>query len=158
MKFSTRAIHVGQDADEATGATIVPIYQTSTYTQEDIGKHKGYEYSRTGNPTRTALEQCIASLEEGKYGLAYASGCAATTNVMSLLKAGDHVVASDDLYGGTYRLFQRVLTSIGITLNIVDIHNKYFVHGGIEENTSMYWVKTSTNPLLKLCDIKLVAD
>ena len=125
MKFQTKAIHVGQEPDSATGATIVPIYQTSTYTQDGIGgMHKGYEYSRTHNPTRTALETCIASLEDGKYGLAYASGCAATTNVMSLLKAGDHVVASDDLYGGTYRLFEKVLTNFGLTFSFVDMNDE----------------------------------
>lgn len=158
MKFSTKAIHVGQEADTATGATIVPIYQTSTYTQDGIGgMHKGYEYSRTGNPTRTALESCIASLEDGKYGLAFASGCAATTNVMSLLKAGDHVVASDDLYGGTYRLFQRVLTNFGLTFTFVDMTNKSAVYEAIKENTKMVWIETPTNPLLKLCDIEMIA-
>src|SRR3972149_1905186 len=109
MKFATRAIHAGQKADPTTGATVVPIYQTSTYTQGGIGEHKGYEYSRTGNPTRTALEECLASLEEASYGLAFASGLAAATAVLSQLRPGDHVVAAEDLYGGTYRLFERVL-------------------------------------------------
>ncbi|MBA2345860.1 MAG: PLP-dependent transferase, partial [Rubrobacter sp.] len=109
MKFATKAIHTGQEADPATGATIVPIYQTSTYTQEAPGQHKGYEYSRTGNPTRAALEECMAALEGAEYGLAFASGLAATMSVMSLLSPGDHVVAGDDLYGGTYRLFDKVL-------------------------------------------------
>lgn len=158
MHFSTRAIHVGQDADSATGATIVPIYQTSTYTQMDIGSHKGYEYSRTGNPTRTALETCIASLENGKYGLAFASGCAATTTVMSLLKAGDHIIASDDLYGGTYRLFQRVLTNLGLTFSFVDMADLDAVRNAIQDNTKMLWIETPTNPLLKLCDIQAIAD
>jgi O-succinylhomoserine (thiol)-lyase len=158
MKFSTKAIHVGQEADPATGATIVPIYQTSTYTQEDIGKHKGYEYSRTGNPTRTALEKCLASLEDGRFGLAYASGCAATTNVISLLKAGDHVVASDDLYGGTYRLFQKVLTKFGISFSFVDMADKEKVYQAIGDNTRMIWIETPTNPLLKLCDIRQTAE
>ncbi len=111
--FATRAIHAGQDPDSATGATIVPIYQTSTYTQEAPGQHKGYEYSRTGNPTRAALEECVAALEGGEYGLAFASGLAATTAVMNLLSPGDHVVAGEDLYGGTYRLFDKVLTRNG---------------------------------------------
>lgn len=158
MHFSTRAIHVGQEADPTTGATIVPIYQTSTYTQEGIENHKGYEYSRTGNPTRTALEKCIASLENGKYGLAFASGCAATTTVMSLLNAGDHIVASDDLYGGTYRLFQRVLTKLGLTFSFIDMANLDAVRGAIKDNTKMIWIETPTNPLLKLCDIKAVTD
>lgn len=158
MHFSTKAIHVGQEPDTATGATIVPIYQTSTYTQDGIQDHKGYEYSRTGNPTRTALEKCIASLENGKYGLAFASGCAATTTVMSLLNAGDHIIASDDLYGGTYRLFQRVLTKLGLTFSFVDMANLDAVRGAIKENTKMIWIETPTNPLLKLCDIKAVSD
>jgi cystathionine beta-lyase/cystathionine gamma-synthase len=158
MEFSTKAIHVGQEADPTTGATIVPIYQTSTYTQEAIGQHKGYEYSRTHNPTRTALESCLASLENGKYGLAYASGCAATTNVMSLLKAGDHVVASDDLYGGTYRLFQKVLTNFGLEFTFVDMTNKEAVLEAIKPNTKMMWIETPTNPLLKLCDIAMIAE
>ena len=113
MRFATRAIHVGQEPDPATGATIVPIYQTSTYTQEAPGQHKGYEYSRTANPTRTALEECVASLESADYGLAFASGLAATTATMSLLSPGEHVVAGDDLYGGTYRLFDKVLPRTG---------------------------------------------
>src|ERR687889_2324502 len=113
MRFATKAIHAGQDPDPATGATIVPIYQTSTYTQEAPGQHKAYEYSRTGNPTRTALEECMAALEGAGYGLAFASGLAATTAVMSLLSPGDHVVAGDDLYGGTYPPFQRVLPPAG---------------------------------------------
>lgn len=158
MKFQTKAIHVGQDPDPTTGATIVPIYQTSTYTQQDIGTHKGYEYSRTHNPTRTALEQCLASLEDGKYGLAYASGCAATTNVITLLKAGDHVLASDDLYGGTYRLFTKVLANFGITFSFIDMSDKELIKNSIQENTKMMWVETPTNPLLKLCDIKMIAN
>ncbi|MBC7473584.1 MAG: cystathionine gamma-synthase [Candidatus Sericytochromatia bacterium] len=157
MHFSTRAIHVGQEADTATGATIVPIYQTSTYTQEEIGKNKGYDYSRAGNPTRTALEKCLASLEDGKFGLAFASGCAATTNVMSLLRSGDHVVACDDLYGGTYRLFEQVLTRFGITFTFVDMNNNDAINNAIQSNTKMIWIETPTNPLLKLCDIAEVS-
>src|SRR5687767_12761236 len=105
LRFETRAIHVGQDPDPATGAVVTPIYQTSTYAQEDVGRHKGYEYSRTQNPTRTALEACLAALDGGEFGLAFASGCAATSTVMNCLKSGDHVVSSDDVYGGTFRLF-----------------------------------------------------
>ncbi len=157
MHFSTKAIHVGQEADSATGATIVPIYQTSTYTQEDIGNHKGYEYSRTGNPTRTALEKCIASLEDGKYGLAFASGCAATTNVITLLKAGDHIIASDDLYGGTYRLFDKVLAKFGLSFSFVDMTNHEQINAAIRENTKKFWIETPTNPLLKLCDISEIS-
>ena len=120
MQFETRAIHVGQEPDPATGATITPIYQTSTYTQEGLGRHKGYEYSRTGNPTRSALEQCLASLENAAYGLAFASGLAATSAVLNLLSAGDHVVAAEDLYGGTYRLFERVYRRYGLSFTYVD--------------------------------------
>src|ERR1051325_730838 len=115
LGFSTRSIHAGQDADPTTGATVVPIYATSTYTQEAPGKHKGFEYSRTGNPTRAALETCLASLEDGERGLAFASGLAATTAVLSLLRPGDEVVAASDLYGGTYRLLERVFKPWGLT-------------------------------------------
>ena len=118
--FSTRAIHAGQDADPATGATVVPIYATSTYTQAAPGKHKGYEYSRSGNPTRTALETCLAALEEGERGLAFASGLAATTAVLSLLRPGDEVVAAADLYGGTYRLLERVFRPWGLVARYTD--------------------------------------
>src|SRR5438876_8286532 len=118
--FETRAIHVGQEPDPATGSVVVPIYQTSTYAQEGLGQHKGYEYSRTGNPTRTALEKCVASLEEGKYGLAFASGMAAEATIMYLFAPGDHVLCSDDVYGGTYRLFERVLAPYGLQFSYVD--------------------------------------
>src|ERR1700724_960972 len=118
--FATRAIHAGQDADPATGATFVPIYATSTYTQEGPGKHKGYEYSRSGNPTRTALETCLAALEEGERGLAFASGLAATNAVFSLLSPADEVVAAADLYGGTYRLLERVFKPWGLTSRYTD--------------------------------------
>ncbi len=113
MKFETRAIHAGQAADPATGATIVPIYQTTTYTQSGIGEHRGYEYSRGANPTRTALETCLASLEGGRFGLSYASGMAAASGIMQTLTAGDHIVVADDLYGGSYRLFSEVLSKLG---------------------------------------------
>src|SRR5688572_21938508 len=118
--FSTRAIHAGQDADPATGATVVPIYATSTFTQEAPGRHKGYEYSRSGNPTRAALETCLASLEGGERGLAFASGLAATTAVLSLLKPGDEVVAAADLYGGTYRLLERVFKPWGLVTHYTE--------------------------------------
>src|SRR4030088_2921072 len=118
--FSTQDIHAGQDADPATGATVVPIYATSTYTQEAPGRHKGYEYSRSGNPTRTALEACLASLEGGERGLAFASGLAATTAVLSLLRPGDEVVAAADLYGGTYRLLERVFKPWGLVARYTD--------------------------------------
>jgi len=157
--FATRAIHVGQDPDPATGATIVPIYQTSTYTQEAPGQHKGYEYSRTGNPTRAALEECVAALEGAEYGLAFASGLAATTAVMSLLGPGDHIVAGDDLYGGSYRLFDRVLQkSNGLDFTFVDTTDPEGVEAALRPETKMLWIETPTNPMLTLSDISLLSE
>jgi cystathionine beta-lyase/cystathionine gamma-synthase len=158
MKFSTKAIHVGQEADPATGATIVPIYQTSTYTQEEVGKHRGYEYSRSGNPTRAAFEKCIASLEDGKHGLAFASGLAATGTVLSILKSGDHVVAADDMYGGTYRLFERVYRPMGIGFTYVDGRNTSAFQEAMQKTTRLVWLETPTNPLLRLVDISAVTE
>ena len=158
MKFSTKAIHSGQKADPATGATIVPIYQTSTFTQEEIGVHKGFEYSRTGNPTRTALEECLASLENGKYGLAFASGLAASTATLSILKQGDHVVAMEDLYGGTYRLFEKVLAPMNISFSYIDGTNIQEFKQAIKPETKLIWIETPTNPLLKLVDINSVSE
>jgi len=157
MKFATRAIHVGQEADPATGAIIVPIYQTSTYTQEGLGKHKGYEYARTGNPTRTALEKCLASLEQADHGLCFASGLAATNCVMNLLSAGDHVVCGDDLYGGTFRLFSKVWERYGLTFSPVDMTRAENVEAAMRPNTRLVWLETPTNPLLKIIDIRAVA-
>jgi cystathionine gamma-lyase len=156
MKFSTKAIHAGQGADPATGATIVPIYQTSTYTQEAVGVHKGFDYSRTVNPTRVALEAQLAALEGAEYGSAFASGMAATSAVLNLLSAGDHVVVTDDLYGGTYRLFSRVLTRYGLEFTYVDMADLDAVRAAIKPNTKMFWVETPTNPLLKLIDIRAI--
>jgi len=154
MRFATRAIHVGQEPDPATGATITPIYQTSTYTQEAPGNHKGYEYSRTANPTRTALEECIASLEGGNYGLAFASGLAATIATMSLLSPADHVVAGDDLYGGTYRLFERVLPRAGgLEFTYADTSDPGAVESALRSETKLLWIETPTNPMLTLSDI-----
>jgi cystathionine gamma-synthase/cystathionine gamma-lyase len=158
MEFETKAIHVGQEADKSTGATIVPIYQTSTYTQESLGVHKGYEYSRTGNPTRTALEEALAALENGKYGLCFASGLAATTNVLCLLKSGDEVVTGDDLYGGTNRLFNKVFSNFNIKFNFVDGRDSKNFEAAITEKTKLIWLETPTNPLLRLCDIKAVSE
>lgn len=158
MRFSTKAIHVGQEADPTTGATIVPIYQTSTYTQEEVGKHKGFEYSRSGNPTRAAFEKCIASLEDGRHGLAFASGLASTGAVLSLLKPGDHVVACDDLYGGTYRLFERVYRPMNIGFTYVDGRNTSAFKEAIRKETRLIWLETPTNPLLMLVDIPAVAE
>jgi cystathionine gamma-lyase len=158
MKFSTRAIHVGQEADPATGATIVPIYQTSTYTQDRVGQHKGFDYSRTVNPTRLALERQLASLEGAEYGSAFASGMAATAGVLNLLSAGDHVVVTDDLYGGTYRLFSRVLARYGLEFTYVDMSDVEAVRKAIRPNTKLFWVETPTNPLLKLVDIRAICE
>lgn len=158
MGFSTKAIHTGQEADTATGATIVPIYQTSTFTQEQIGVTKGYDYSRSDNPTRAALEKAIAVLENGNYGLAFASGLAAETAVLSILRPGDNIVASDDLYGGTYRLFTKVLEHQGITTTFVDATNSFALESVITKNTKLIWLETPTNPLLKLYNIKEIAE
>lgn len=157
MNFSTKSIHVGQEADSATGATIVPIYQTSTFTQDEIGMHKGYEYSRTGNPTRTALEKCLAALESGKYGLAYASGLAATNGVLSILRPGDHIVSGEDVYGGTYRLFEKVFANYGITATYVNGTEPSEFAKAIRNETKLIWLETPTNPLLQLTDIAAVA-
>jgi cystathionine beta-lyase/cystathionine gamma-synthase len=156
--FTTRAIHVAQDPDPSTGAVITPIYQTSTYAQEDIGVHKGYEYSRTDNPTRHVVEEVLASLEGGRYGLAFASGMAAETTITQLLKAGDHVVAGDDLYGGTYRLFTRVLENYGVFFTFVDPSNPDAVSVAMRPETRMVWIETPTNPLLRIVDIAAVAE
>jgi cystathionine beta-lyase/cystathionine gamma-synthase len=157
VKFSTRAIHVGQGADPATGATIVPIYQTSTYTQTRVGEHKGFDYSRTINPTRLALERQLASLEGARFGSAFASGMAATTAVLGLLSAGDHVVVTDDLYGGTYRLFSRVLERYGLEFTYVDMRDLGAVRSAVRPATKLFWVETPTNPLLKIVDIAAIA-
>jgi cystathionine gamma-lyase len=158
MKFSTLAIHAGQEADPSTGATITPIYQTSTYTQSGLGQHKGYEYSRTGNPTRSALEACLATLEEGEWSLAFASGVAATQAVLSLLKPGDHVLATEDLYGGTYRMFERIFSGYGLSFTYVggSIADGYYK--AARDNTRMIWLETPTNPLLNVVDIAAAAE
>ncbi|MEO6836049.1 MAG: cystathionine gamma-synthase [Candidatus Tumulicola sp.] len=158
MKFSTRAIHVGQEADPATGATIVPIYQTSTYTQERVGTNKGYDYSRTVNPTRIALEKQLASLEGGAFGSAFSSGMAATAAVLNLLSAGDHAVVTDDLYGGTYRLFSQVLTRYGLEFTYVDMSDVEAVRAAVKPSTKLFWIETPTNPMLKLVDIRAIAN
>lgn len=157
MKFATKAIHVGQEADPATGATIVPIYQTSTYTQAKVGEHKGFDYSRSANPTRLALERQLAALEGGGFGSAFASGMAATAAVLNLLSAGDHAVVGDDLYGGTYRLFSLVLERYGLQFTYVDMTDLDAVAAAVRPNTKLFWVETPTNPLLKLVDIAAVA-
>jgi len=155
--FGTRAIHVGQDPDPATGAVIVPIYQTSTYAQSEVGVHKGYDYSRTANPTRAALEACLASLDSGRFGLAFASGMAAEDTVLHLLETGSHVVASDDVYGGTFRLFHRVLERVGLGFTFVDATRTQNVTDAINDSTRLIWLESPTNPLMKLIDIAEVA-
>ena len=152
-RFETRAIHEGQERDEATGATIVPVYQTVTYTLDGIGKHRGYEYSRGSNPTREALETCLASLEGGSAGIAYGSGMAAIHGVMQLLSAGDHVVVADDLYGGSYRLFTKVMPRFGIGFGFVDATRPEEIDKAVTERTRMLWVETPTNPMLRLVDL-----
>ncbi len=156
--FSTRAIHAGQQADPTTGATIVPIYATSTYTQESPGKHKGYEYSRTGNPTRTALEKCLAALEGGERGLAFASGLAATTAVLSILKPGDEVAAAADLYGGTFRLLDKVFKPWGLVTKYTEDPSPAGFVRILTPATRMIWVETPTNPLLQIVDIQAIAE
>jgi cystathionine gamma-lyase len=158
LGFSTRAIHAGQEPDSATGATIVPIYATSTYTQAAPGQHKGYEYSRSGNPTRTALETCLAALEEGERGLAFASGLAATTAVLSTLRPGDEVAAAADLYGGTFRLLERVFKPWGLVARYTEDPSPAGFSKIITPKTKLVWVETPTNPLLQIIDIAAVAE
>jgi len=158
LKFNTRAIHAGQSPDPSTGAIMTPVYLTSTYVQESPGVHKGWEYSRTHNPTRKAYEDCIASLENGKYGFAFASGCAATTTVMHLLNSGDHVIAMDDMYGGTFRLFDKVLKHHGLSFSFVDLTDVKNIEKSIQPTTKMIWIETPTNPTLKLADIKKISE
>jgi len=157
MGFSTDAIHAGQQPDPATGAVTVPIYQTSTFVQEALGHHKGFEYARTSNPTRLALERNIAVLEQGKAGFAFASGMAAITATLMLLKAGDHIIVTDNVYGGTYRLFTQVLTNLGMEFDFVDTSNLENIRAVVRPNTKMIFIETPTNPLLTLTDLRLTA-
>ena len=157
--FATRAIHAGQSPDPTTGAVMQPIYATSTYAQESPGKHKGYEYSRTQNPTRMAYERCVADLESGTRGYAFASGLAATATVLDLLDSGSHVIAMDDMYGGTYRLFERVRKrSAGLKFSFVDLRERKSLEDAIRPETRLIWVETPTNPMLKLVDLAMIAD
>jgi cystathionine gamma-lyase len=156
--FGTRAIHAGQTPEPATGAIMTPIYATSTYVQESPGVHKGFEYSRSQNPTRFAYERCVAALEGGTRGFAFASGLAATATILDLLDTGDHVIASDDQYGGTYRLFERVRRrSAGLTFSYVDMTNTENVRAAVTPKTRLIWVETPTNPMLKLADLSAIA-
>ena len=153
--FATRVIHAGQSPDPSTGAIMPPIYATSTYVQESPGVHKGYEYSRSQNPTRFAWERCVADLESGTRGYAFASGLAATATVLDLFMPGDHIIASDDLYGGSYRLFERVRAkSAGLKFSFVDLRDHAAVEAAIRPETRMIWVETPTNPMLKLADLE----
>jgi len=153
MGFSTDAIHFGQEPDPATGAIIVPIYQTSTFVQEALGKHKGYEYARTLNPTRAALERNLARLEGGRFGFAFASGMAAINALLTLFKSGDHAVAGSNLYGGTFRLFERVLKNFGLEFTYVDTTDLSTVEAAIRKNTRLLYLETPTNPLMEITDI-----
>jgi cystathionine gamma-synthase len=156
--FATRAIHAGQAPDALSGAVTVPVYQTSTFAQEEVGKHKGFEYARTDNPTRNALQECLAALESARYGLAFASGLAAETTMMLSLKSGDHVVVCDDVYGGTYRLFMQVMKDLGIAFDFVDAADEAAVEAAFRPSTRLLWLETPTNPLLKLADIQRLAQ
>ena len=156
--FETRAIHAGQEPDPTTGAVIPPIYQTSTFVQEGVGDHKGFEYGRTDNPTRSALQAALASLEGGAWSLAYASGLAATQNLSYLLNPGDHVILSDDAYGGTYRLFAKVIARYGIEVSQVDLTNLDELRAALRPTTKFVWVETPTNPYLKIADIAAIAQ
>ena len=158
MKFNTKVIHAGVHPDSATGAIMTPIYQTSTYVQDEIGVHKGFEYSRTGNPTRSALENSIAAIENGKYGACFGSGLAAIDCVVKMLSPGDEVISTNDLYGGSYRIFKTIFEKYGIKfhfVNMLDIEN---ISSAINEKTKLIWVETPTNPMMNIIDIKAVSD
>jgi cystathionine beta-lyase/cystathionine gamma-synthase len=156
MKFATKAIHAGVEPDPTTGAIMTPIYQTSTYVQESPGKHKGYEYARTQNPTRDALQKALAALENGQFGICYASGLGATDAVLKLFKPGDEIIATNDLYGGTYRIMKRIYEPFGQQFRFVDMSDAQNVADAISDRTRMIWVETPTNPLLKIIDIEAI--
>src|SRR5512147_867023 len=158
MGFSTTAIHAGNEPDVATGAVTVPIYQTSTYAQEGLGRNKGYEYARTQNPTRAALEKNIAALEGARFGFAFASGMAAIDATLRLIKAGEHVVVSDNTYGGTSRLFTRILANYNVEFDFVDTSDPLNVEAAIKENTRMVFVETPTNPVMIVTDLKEISE
>jgi cystathionine gamma-lyase len=157
MKFGTKAIHAGQEPDPSTGAIMTPIYQTSTYVQESPGKHKGYAYARGKNPTRVALEKCIAALENAKHGLCFSSGQGAEDAIIKLLRPGDEVIATDDLYGGSYRMFTKIFAHYGIVFHFVNMHDANEIKKHLNAKTKMLWVETPTNPLMKIIDIKACA-
>src|SRR5438128_2653242 len=157
-RFSTIGLHAGQEPDPSTGAIITPIYQTSTYVQEALGRHKGFEYARTQNPTRLALERNLAAMESGKAGFAFASGMAAIGAIATLLKAGDHVVVSDNVYGGTFRLFDKVLTRYQLSFSYIDTADLSGVERAVTPETRMLFVETPTNPIMRLTDLATAAD
>src|SRR4051794_33215736 len=158
-KFGTLAIHAGQHPDPSTGAIMTPIYATSTYVQQSPGVHKGFEYSRSQNPTRFAYERCVAALEGGSRGFAFASGLAATAAVLDMLDSGDHVIAADDMYGGTFRLFERVRKrSAGLTFSYVDMSVPERIHEAVNNRTKLIWIETPSNPMLRLIDLTRVAE
>jgi cystathionine gamma-lyase/cystathionine beta-lyase/cystathionine gamma-lyase/homocysteine desulfhydrase len=158
MGFATTAIHAGNDPDLATGAVAVPIYQTATYAQDGLGRHKGYEYARTQNPTRSALEKNLAALEGGKFGYCFASGMAAIDATLKLLKAGDHVILSDNTYGGTFRLFDKILSNFGISFDLIDISDANLVETAVKPNTKMVFLETPTNPVMIVSDLQAVSE
>jgi len=158
MRFETLAIHAGERPDEAFGAISVPIYQTSTFAFEDVGKTRGYDYSRTANPTRKVLEDTIARLEGGRAGFAFATGMAAEATAIHLLKAGDHIISGDDVYGGTYRLFQDVMRNLGLDFTFLRLDDREKIERAIKPNTRMIWLETPSNPLLNIIDLEMVVD
>ncbi|MAG57887.1 MAG: cystathionine gamma-synthase [Planctomycetes bacterium] len=158
MRFETQAIHAGQEPDRLTGAVVVPIYQTSTYAQPEPGRHLGHEYTRSSNPTRDALQACVAALEGGTHGIAFASGMAAISTVMTLFESGDHVVSTDDVYGGTFRVFDKVFRQFGLEYTFLDTSDLAAVEAAIRPETRMIWVETPTNPLLVVSDLEKLAD
>src|SRR5919201_1436026 len=158
MEIETRAIHEGQEPDPATGAVTVPIYQTSTYAQEGVGEHRGYDYSRGANPTRTALQLCLASLESAEHGIAFSSGLGAVTTIMHLVSPGDRVVAVNDVYGGVYRMFKQVYEPKGYDFTWVAAEDFSELPSHVDERTRIVWVETPTNPLLNIVDIRAAAD
>lgn len=157
MKFATKAIHAGLEPDSATGAIMTPIYQTSTYVQEGVGNHKGYEYSRTLNPTRHALEKNLAAIENGKFGACFASGLAAMDCIIKILNPGDEVISTNDLYGGSYRIFKTIFEKYGIKFHFVPMQDVKFIEEKINANTKLVWVETPTNPMMNIIDIEAVS-
>lgn len=157
LRFGTRAVHGGQEPDPLTGAVMTPIYQTSTYAQTGPGEHKGYEYSRTANPTRKALEACIASLEMGDFGITFASGMASISTLAQLFKSGDHIVCSDDVYGGTFRLFDKIYKNFGLKFSFVDTSDTKNIEAALTNSTKLIWIESPTNPTLKITDIAAVS-